>query len=52
MYNPDNDAEGVLLSYNYWKTGAYTQAKLDVTMTEDLYKYEFIFILELIFQFN
>lgn len=35
-----NSSEGVLLSYNYWQTGAYTQAKLDVTMTETLYKYE------------
>ena len=39
IYNTATD-EGVLLSYNYWQTGAYTQAKLDVTMTEDLYRYE------------
>ena len=38
VYNKDS-MEGVLLSYNYWQTGAYTQAKLDVTMTEDLYEY-------------
>lgn len=40
LYNPNNASEGVLLSYNYWETGAYTQAKLDVTLTEDLYRYE------------
>lgn len=34
-----NNSEGVLLSYNYWETGAYAQATLSVTMTEDLYEY-------------
>ena len=38
IYNIET-REGVLLSYNYWQTGAYTQAKLDVTMTSDLYAY-------------
>ena len=38
IYNKES-REGVLLSYNYWQTGAYTQAKLDVTMTENLYEY-------------
>ncbi len=38
IYNKDS-MEGVLLSHKYWQTGAYTQAKLDVTMTEDLYQY-------------
>lgn len=38
IYNQQTK-EGVLLSYNYWETGAYTQAKLDVTMTEELYEY-------------
>lgn len=38
IYNEET-REGVLLSYNYWMTGAYTQAKLDITMTEDLYEY-------------
>ena len=38
IYNRET-REGVLLSYNYWQTGAYTQAKLDVTMTNKLYKY-------------
>lgn len=32
--------EGVLLSHDYWQTGAYTQAMLDVTMTSELYEYE------------
>ena len=35
----DSSGDGVLLSYNYWKTGAYTQAKLSVTMTDELYEY-------------
>ncbi len=39
IYNESSN-EGVLLSYNYWQTGAYAQAKLDVTMTQKLYKYE------------
>lgn len=38
VYNDNGD--GVLLSHNYWKTGTYTQAKLDVTMTNELYEYE------------
>lgn len=38
IYNK-NTKEGVLLSYNYWQTGAYTQALLDVTMTSELYAY-------------
>ncbi len=38
MYG-SNNSEGVLLSYNYWETGAYAQATLDVTMTENLYEY-------------
>lgn len=38
IYN-DETREGVLLSYNYWQTGAYTQAMLDVTMTDELYEY-------------
>ena len=38
IYN-QKTREGVLLSYNYWETGAYTQAKLDVTMTGELYAY-------------
>ena len=32
IYNKDTK-EGVLLSHNYWETGAYAQAKLDVIMT-------------------
>ena len=40
IYNKTTN-EGVLLSYNYWQTGAYTQAKLDVTMTDKLYEYTF-----------
>ena len=39
IYN-NHTKEGVLLSYNYWQTGAYTQAKLDVTMTNKLYQYD------------
>ena len=40
IYNRDT-REGVLLSYNYWQTGAYTQAMLDVTMTPELYEYAY-----------
>lgn len=40
IYNEDT-REGVLLSYNYWQTGAYTQAMLDVTMTRELYEYTY-----------
>ena len=39
IYN-ENSTDGVLLAHNYWQTGAYTQAKLDVTMTKELYEYE------------
>lgn len=38
IYN-NQSKEGVLLSYNYWQTGAYAQAVLDVTMTDRLYEY-------------
>ena len=38
IYN-NTTKEGVLLSHNYWQTGAYSQAKLDVTMTDKLYEY-------------
>ena len=38
IYNKDTK-EGVLLSHNYWETGAYAQAKLDVIMTEHLYRF-------------
>ena len=40
IYNKETN-EGVLLSYNYWQNGAYSQAKLDVTMTDKLYEFSF-----------
>lgn len=41
-YRKQNDSSniGVIQSYNYWKTGAYAQAKLTVTLTSNLYKYK------------
>ena len=41
-YRKQNDSGyiGVIQSYNYWKTGAYAQAKLTTTLTGDLYEYK------------
>ena len=38
IYN-ESTTDGVLLSHNYWQTGAYTQAMLDVTLTQELFEY-------------
>lgn len=41
-YRKQNNSSniGVIQSYNYWKTGAYAQAKLTTTLTGDLYAYK------------